>query len=433
MKYFVIVFLSMLALSSCQSDDKLEIKSNSEKLVVVCGKQIDFVLKNTDKVVIAPNSFDCGGLDSFELTINYVKTKAEIILSGFQTMDTDGNLLESAGMIQFDFPENVKINRKEPILFKSNSNYSNPDMNAYVLSEKTNQWQLRDGEIEKLGTEEIELGETLFKEHCRNCHNSTQLDADGTGPALGRVEQFRDMDWLIKFTQNSQKVIGQRDSLALCLFNVWHGSVMNSFEHLDSSEILSIYKFIQNESELQKINVDSMAINFDCEISYRHLRRGFLRDSLDRVKRDSISNNINRVLQSDNYEYVVKIYSSEWFNVDYILEPTIEITTPILQITGRTKGNYIYALLTFENSNTVIRFQSYEEEQFFLANSQGKEKIGWFDDNIYIIITEFDKNGIMKKGKILKHRFVEGNNNLDITIEDMSAKQLNEQLSKFLK
>ena len=78
-----------------------------------------------------------------------------------------------------------------------------------------------------------DLGKSLFKANCAQCHNRNMKD-DLTGPALGGVrERWESEELLYSWIRNSQAVIATGDPYAVQLYNDWNKSVMNPFPEFD--------------------------------------------------------------------------------------------------------------------------------------------------------------------------------------------------------
>ncbi len=102
-----------------------------------------------------------------------------------------------------------------------------------------------------LDDELYQKGQKLFDRHCAPCH-SVELDKKSTGPSLSGITTKRDRKWLYEFTQNSQKMIVEKDSIALELWNEWAFSVMPPFQNLSKEELQAIYDYIQAETYVEK-------------------------------------------------------------------------------------------------------------------------------------------------------------------------------------
>ena len=219
------LLLPLIFITSCKEDSTISIKSNSEVFNIICGNNYELTLKDQDILKIGDNTFDCGTVDSFQLTINYIKNKKDIILSGIQTISQDGSLLESAGMVNLDFPNSISINENNPVEYNLKSDFVFPDMKLFSYNQNSNSWTESKDKINNKGNEAIENGRELYNTNCANCH-PTQLSKKGTGPALGRVEKFRNLNWLIDFTSNSQAMIRSGDSISMCIYYAWNRSIM---------------------------------------------------------------------------------------------------------------------------------------------------------------------------------------------------------------
>lgn len=90
----------------------------------------------------------------------------------------------------------------------------------------------------------ISEGETLFNTYCTVCHAVNQ---QLVGPALKNVHERRELDWIINFVHNSQKVIQSGDEYAVKLYNDFGKTMMPSFD-LSDEQITSIVAYIKSES-----------------------------------------------------------------------------------------------------------------------------------------------------------------------------------------
>jgi len=413
---FFLPFLIACQQDQNQSIDPSKIKAKSQTYLIKCDTEYRLKTEFDDVLVINKNTFDCGGLDDFEITLRSVVKKSEIILSGLQTVADDGTLLESAGMFKLDLPKEVSINKDSPIEYQKSSPYAIPDMELFQLDETANQWSAENQEVSNGGMEDILKGKELYNKECSMCH-SKNLDRKGTGPALGRVGDFRDLDWLVRFTKNSQDLIRSGDSLALCIYIQWDRSIMTSYEYLSDDEIISIYKFIANESEIQKISIDSTEFNFNCDLS------NIGKD----ISSESSYHTFSLDKNSDLY-YVSKLYNSSWYNVDRFLNFEYKIQRPKLVISNANEN--VIAMLSFTNYKTVIKFNKHEDS-YLLTNSAGKDIIGWPQgEKVSIVAYEMDEKGEIIAGKIENHIFKKDGNFINLTLEPTDTRKFNNALKK---
>ncbi len=88
----------------------------------------------------------------------------------------------------------------------------------------------------------IQAGQALFNANCKACH---KLDQRYTGPALRGVTERRELDWVMRFISNSQKVVESGDATAVALYKEYNNIVMPSMEFLSSDEIMNLLSYIE--------------------------------------------------------------------------------------------------------------------------------------------------------------------------------------------
>lgn len=91
--------------------------------------------------------------------------------------------------------------------------------------------------------EVIAQGEQMFKNNCTACH---RINERLVGPALRDVTDRRELDWLLPYIKNPQKMISNGDPIAVELFEEYK-VVMTSFPFSDD-QIISILSYITAES-----------------------------------------------------------------------------------------------------------------------------------------------------------------------------------------
>ena len=94
--------------------------------------------------------------------------------------------------------------------------------------------------------EAYELGKSLFKNQCAQCHNKNMKD-NLTGPALGGVTQ-RWADYpredLRSWIRNSQEMIAAGHPRALEVWSEWKPTVMQNYPALTDEEIDALLAYI---------------------------------------------------------------------------------------------------------------------------------------------------------------------------------------------
>ncbi len=119
---------------------------------------------------------------------------------------------------------------------------------AYVKSqdvgERSEEPIAEEGAAQQSDETLVAEGETLFKGNCTVCHaiNNTVI-----GPPLRDVHTRRDLDWIVRFVTNSQKVIQGGDEYAVKLYQEYNRTEMPAFD-FSEGEITSIVEYIKSES-----------------------------------------------------------------------------------------------------------------------------------------------------------------------------------------
>lgn len=94
--------------------------------------------------------------------------------------------------------------------------------------------------------EAIAAGEVLYQQNCKTCHNvQTKL----IGPALKNVYDRRELPWIIKFVQNSTKVIQSGDEYAVNLYEEYNKTMMTTFDFLTAEDVTNIMAYIKDQTD----------------------------------------------------------------------------------------------------------------------------------------------------------------------------------------
>ncbi len=85
-------------------------------------------------------------------------------------------------------------------------------------------------------------GEALFKNYCKSCHSSDYRIL--VGPGLAGASSKYDMDWLIAFTKNSQKLIYEdKDPIAIRV-NEEYNKLLMPAQPVNYKEVIAIFEYI---------------------------------------------------------------------------------------------------------------------------------------------------------------------------------------------
>ncbi|MEM8526915.1 MAG: cytochrome c [Bacteroidota bacterium] len=274
MKYLLIAF--SLFLFACTPDQVSIINLfNTDRLVIqtfTIDPATDTILYGKDGTELHINKNTFAGTAPIQIELKEAIQLEDIVLANLHTLATDNEILSSNGMIHLAAKD---ANGKELQLEKDQSIkviFPNAGMREGlkvfqgISQDGQIRWQ-ESGELENIGMlDSLAIGQELFEANCAPCHSSN-LRVDATGPALGNVHLFRERQWIRDFTRNSQKMIADGDSLAMCLWQDWKPTVMNSFNSLNDQEIDLIYQYIANESILQKIDTNEVEYVTKCYIN----------------------------------------------------------------------------------------------------------------------------------------------------------------------
>ncbi|MFB2119571.1 cytochrome c3 family protein [Parapedobacter sp. 2B3] len=99
--------------------------------------------------------------------------------------------------------------------------------------------------VSSLQAQDAKEGETIFKANCTSCH---KIATKFIGPALTKVYEHREEEWLVKWIHNAPAMIAAGDPIALELEPQFPGA-MSAFPQLQEGQIKSILAYIKAEDE----------------------------------------------------------------------------------------------------------------------------------------------------------------------------------------
>ncbi|MFT5761580.1 MAG: mono/diheme cytochrome c family protein [Polaribacter sp.] len=88
-----------------------------------------------------------------------------------------------------------------------------------------------------VNVEQQKEGRSLFIALCSSCH---KLDKKSIGPALGKVEERREADWLISWIKDNNALRASGDAEANAIYDEYNGAIMSSFPQLTDKNIEDI-------------------------------------------------------------------------------------------------------------------------------------------------------------------------------------------------
>lgn len=101
----------------------------------------------------------------------------------------------------------------------------------------------------------VGMGETLYRTRCTSCHTigaeKDSLEAKRSiGPDLAGVTFSRDRDWLIRWITEPDRMLAEKEPLAMSIFNAYNKVPMPNF-HLSNQEVLALIDYIEEETVIQ--------------------------------------------------------------------------------------------------------------------------------------------------------------------------------------
>ena len=95
-----------------------------------------------------------------------------------------------------------------------------------------------------MSAQDAAAGETLFKNNCAACHNTS--DEVLVGPGLKGISERRPIDWIIKWVHNPQAVIGSGDKYANDLYTKFNKAAMTPYPNFSDDQIKGIVAYIES-------------------------------------------------------------------------------------------------------------------------------------------------------------------------------------------
>jgi len=95
-----------------------------------------------------------------------------------------------------------------------------------------------------VSAQDAAAGETLFKNNCAACHNTS--DEVLVGPGLKGISERRPIDWIIKWVHNPQAVIGSGDKYANDLYTKFNKAAMTPYPNFSDDQIKGIVAYIES-------------------------------------------------------------------------------------------------------------------------------------------------------------------------------------------
>ncbi|KIF61305.1 electron transporter SenC [Pseudomonas fluorescens] len=146
------------------------------------------------------------------------------------------------------------------------SPFENPWILADQLANTLQNWKQASSEESYADAPQIRPpsnGEELFRTRCASCHSLGPQDGEGIGmrnigPDLIGVTRQRDPAWLNRWIREPDRVLAEKDPIALQLFEQYERIPMPNLR-LDEASAQSIIDFLSAETERQHPSVQPLA------------------------------------------------------------------------------------------------------------------------------------------------------------------------------
>lgn len=381
MKYIIsLIIFSFIIILSCNTGkekDTLFSQNNLPVTKFTINTERDTVLQtgNGALLIIPAGSLESKNGKSVTLEIKEAYSLEQIIKAGLFTQ-SNGQALSSGGMIYINAAAGQEVTFKQKIQVAIPADFIQDSMQLYKGKE------LEDGSInweqpvplpENKQQQAINKGQVLFESQCANCH---EIGVNRTGPDLAHfmkrfplgIEGDDNYPYYFHYFQlgisggDSTAKFFHPNAVAIYKCNLGMQSKGPVFPFDSDQEYLSIFQYIQNESDKLNLPHPSHAYLKDCADSckiylekteqlkaLRSLtqkeRDSFIKDN---GKMTNITDEINRQeqgfdekvspenLNATYYQFSIETFG--WYNIDILLENLNGVVESVLFV--RIVGEY---------------------------------------------------------------------------------------------
>jgi protein SCO1/2 len=164
-------------------------------------------------------------------------------------------LRKKLGLYQPDLPTdddhniNLIIGNQSTGRWMKRSPFEDPYILATHIGDWLHNWQ-SDAKLSKASYSEapelrdFQQGESLFRTRCSACH---RFGSDTVGPDLMNVTQRRDREWLKRWLKEPDRMLAEKDPLALEMKKVYKIDMPNL--HLNDLDVEKLISFMETESK----------------------------------------------------------------------------------------------------------------------------------------------------------------------------------------
>ncbi|MEM1327616.1 MAG: hypothetical protein AAGI23_16765 [Bacteroidota bacterium] len=442
MKYLPLFLAIFFLLTQCADSDFQTNQLPIQTFQIDNSKDTTLQAKDGVTIFIPKGAFDD---QNIQIEFKAAVKLEDMVLANLYTMSTFNEPLASHGMFYIaatnENGDEVTLKKEIQVTLPNSGQRDDLKIFQGVSRDGSIRWQ-DVGDLDNQAVmDSLAIGQQLWDMYCATCHAS-DLRTDATGPALGNVTLFRYREWLYRYTMNSQKMIAEGDSLALCLWYDWKPVVMTSFDgshgsyfDLDSvfvpNPVLSkhqvnlIYDFIENESLVQNIGKSEIKYKLKCAIQPAISSILYENDVVWNVSFNVDSNYIDTSYAID-LDYVVDIDASGWYNVILLsIDSRIEEMEFSVQV-SKPKLNWTSVSLVFPNFKTNV-VSTYTKGNSYYFPAYKNSKIARFPigEPAIIIVTGYDDERLY-----FAHRKITyGDNEIEeLELQEMTSDEVEEMI-----
>ncbi len=399
MKYIITLLSFLVIIVSCNTGKQTNLLSEpddipADKYVINIDKDTTLVTKYGALLKIPKGSLASDNGNTVTLEIKEAYSIQQMMRAGLTTQ-SNGDPLSSGGMIYINAAAGQNVSIKQEIKIAIPTGYLEPGMQLFKGDRNDNGTINWNNPAPLPRNEQLtvaENGKQLFQSNCANCHG---IGKDGTGPDLANIlkrpfinvgegSSYPDFHFRQSETYSEDQIqpVGHfqtEDSTSKfyhypvsgvykCNVVKKFGSVGPSSLGLKRDDILSICRYIQNESDKRNLPMPSHAYLDSCVDSCRvyveklndlnqrkqiaaQKRQGLIEDNGPMVKITPDSAlppaiaapiNFDEKVSPENYDatyYQFSIESFGWFNIDMLLKEVngVEESELFVRIVGEYK------------------------------------------------------------------------------------------------
>ncbi len=131
-----------------------------------------------------------------------------------------------------------------------------PFENPYVLADQLSNWlsgwksaQPKQRYATAPELRPLSTGESLFRTRCASCHTiDGKQQAQALGPDLLGITQRRELTWLVNWLRAPDKMIADKDPIALSLLNQYNGVLMPNLS-LSQQDVNNLLHYLQDAKQ----------------------------------------------------------------------------------------------------------------------------------------------------------------------------------------